>query len=66
MADQPIALGQVRQFRKALPETIAVIGVGGIETADDVRAFIAAGATAVQAATVIVRDGHAALERLAL
>ena len=63
---QPIALGQVRQFRKALPETIAVIGVGGIETADDVRAFIAAGATAVQAATVIVRDGHAALERLAL
>ena len=63
---QPIALGQVRQFRNALPETIAVIGVGGIETTDDVRVFIAAGATAVQAATIIVRDGHAALERLAL
>lgn len=65
-AVQPIALGQVRQFRKALPDTIAVIGVGGVETADDTRAFIAAGATAIQAATLIVRDGHAALERLAI
>jgi dihydroorotate dehydrogenase (fumarate) len=60
----PIGLGQVRQFRKALPETIAVIGVGGIETKADVELYKQAGANGVQAATVIVRDGHKAIERL--
>lgn len=61
---KPISLGQVRQFRAILPETIAVIGVGGIETADDAREYVAAGAIAVQAATLIVRDGHQAIERI--
>ena len=62
----PIALGQVRQFRKLLPESIAVIGVGGIESASDVEQYFAAGATAVQAATLIVRDGHEAINRIVL
>lgn len=61
---QPIALGQVKQFRDALPDTIAVIGVGGIETKQDVHQFKTAGADAVQAATLIVRDGHAAIGEL--
>jgi dihydroorotate dehydrogenase (fumarate) len=60
----PICLGQVRQFRKLLPESIAVIGVGGIETKEDVELYRQAGASGVQAATLIVRDGHNAIERL--
>jgi len=64
-AIQPIALGQVKQFRNQLNPGIAVIGVGGIESAEDVELFLNAGATAVQAATLIVRDGHSALDRLA-
>ena len=61
----PIGLGQVQQFRHALPETIMVIGVGGIETEADVELYRQAGADGVQAATLIVRDGHDAMERLA-
>ncbi len=61
-----IAMGQVRQFRSILPHTVAVIGVGGIESVNDVNDYILAGASAVQAATLIVRDGHAALDRLAI
>jgi len=61
---QPIALGQVKQFRDALPAAIAVIGVGGIETKDDAAQFTNAGAEVVQAATLIVRDGHASIGAL--
>lgn len=60
----PIALGQVRQFRKALPESIAVIGAGGVSSKEDVEAYLAAGATAVQAASLIVSEGHAAIGQL--
>jgi dihydroorotate dehydrogenase (fumarate) len=60
----PIALGQVRQFRKALPESIAVIGVGGIESTADAEQYYAAGASAVQVATLIVRDGHGAINKV--
>lgn len=61
---QPIALGQVKQFRDHLPERISVIATGGIESADDVKLFQSAGADVVQAATLIVRDGHDAINRL--
>lgn len=60
----PIALGQVRQFRQILPEEIVVIGVGGIESKDDVSHYQQAGADAVQAASLIVRDGHQAIDKL--
>ena len=60
----PIALGQVSQFRSLLPKTIKVVGVGGIERSSDVRTYLQAGADLVQAATLIVRDGHAAIDRL--
>lgn len=60
----PIALGQVRQFRQTLPESIAVIGVGGIETNKDVDLYKQAGADGVQAATLIVREGHSAIEKI--
>jgi dihydroorotate dehydrogenase (fumarate) len=60
----PISLGQVWQFRKALPDHIVVIGVGGIESRLDAEQYRQAGAGGVQAATLIVRDGHDAIERL--
>lgn len=59
----PIALGQVHQFRSLLPDAVAVIGVGGIESKQDVQMYLDAGASAVQVATLIVRDGHAAIDR---
>lgn len=61
---RPIAVGQVRQFREALPDTIAVIGVGGVESKSDAEQFFAAGASIVQCATLIVRDGHKAIDRV--
>ena len=63
-AMRAIGVGQVKQFRDVLPNEVAVIGVGGIETIEDVKQYINAGADAVQAATLIVRDGHAAINRL--
>jgi len=63
-AVRAIGLGQVKQFHDALPPAIAVIGVGGIESPDDVKQYMNAGASVVQAATLIVRDGHSAIERL--
>jgi len=63
-ATLPITLGQVRQFRDVLPQRVAVIGVGGIETAADAAHYFEAGADAVQCATLIVRDGHRAIDGL--
>jgi dihydroorotate dehydrogenase (fumarate) len=60
----PIALGQVQQFRERLPESMDVIGVGGIESAEDAELYFQVGATAVQAATMAVRDGHEAINRI--
>jgi len=56
--------GQVKQFRSALPTSIVVIGAGGIESKDDVALYHQVGASGVQATTVIVRDGHSAIDRL--
>jgi dihydroorotate dehydrogenase (fumarate) len=61
---RPIALGQVSQFRKHLDSRIEVIGAGGIERREHVELFRHAGAVAFQAATLIVRDGHSAIDRL--
>lgn len=60
----PIGLGQVKQFRAALPENIAVIGVGGITTPEDVKQYLAVGAHAVQVASLIVEKGHAAINEV--
>lgn len=46
-----ITLGQVRQFRRHLPERISVTGVGGVSDGEDVRDLEIAGATAVQVGT---------------
>jgi dihydroorotate dehydrogenase (fumarate) len=59
---RPIALGQVRQLRQSLPDTIQIVGVGGVTTGRDVADFLRAGASAVQVATAFWnRDGDPAV-----
>lgn len=58
-AYKPIALGQVRQYRRHLAPELRIIGVGGIWTGRDVRDFLAAGADAVQVGTAYLeRDAQ--------
>ena len=61
---KPIALGQVRQLRKLLPERIQLIGVGGIIQPQDILDFQRAGATAVQIATDYLVRGERAFVSL--
>lgn len=55
---RPIALGQVKQFRQHLDESIDVIGVGGASTGDDIVDFLEARASAVQITSLAHWDGH--------
>jgi dihydroorotate dehydrogenase (NAD+) catalytic subunit len=61
-AIKPIALRIV--FDVARKVGLPVIGIGGVETIDDVVEFLLAGASAVQVGTALFRDPRAA-ERLA-
>lgn len=64
----PLALRCVRDVHAALPEA-TVIGCGGVATPADVKAFLAAGATAVQVGTALLHDPTTAarlLDALAL
>ncbi len=63
-AIKPFALGQVYQWRQALTDQISVIGVGGISTGQDVVDFQRAGATAVQIATSLLREGPKVFTRI--
>lgn len=47
----PIALGQINQWRKALPEHIQVWGAGGAQDGQSVRKMLMAGASVVQVGT---------------
>jgi dihydroorotate dehydrogenase (NAD+) catalytic subunit len=58
-AVRPLALRCVTEVRAGLPDA-QIVGVGGIVTADDVRTFLAAGATAVQIGTALLHDPTAA------
>ena len=51
---RPIALNAIWQLHKAMP-TVPLIGVGGIETAEDVISFLLAGASVVQVGTACFR-----------
>ncbi len=48
---RPVALGQIRQLRRLLPETVELIGAGGVTDGRGIVDFLHAGAAAVQAAT---------------
>lgn len=56
---RPVALRAVHDVHAALPE-LAVVGGGGIRTAADARAHLAAGATAVQVGSALLHDPTAA------
>ncbi|MCL9761815.1 dihydroorotate dehydrogenase [Frankia sp. AiPa1] len=55
---KPIALGQVRQLRRLLPDDIALVAAGGVSGGRDVAEYLHAGAVAVQAATVFWNRGE--------
>lgn len=60
LSGPPVAarsLQVLRRLRAALPETIDVVSVGGVETADDVRERLAAGASLVQGYTAFIYRG---------
>ncbi len=54
-AVRPVALACVRRVVAALPH-VDVVGVGGVATPVDVRAFLAAGARAVGVGTALLHD----------
>ena len=55
----------LRQLRSRVGDRLALIGVGGVTTADDVRARLAAGADLVQGYTGFIYEGPAWPSRLA-
>ena len=60
-AIRPIAVRMVHDVARAVG--LPVVGIGGVETADDVVEFLLAGASAVQVGTALFRDPRRA-ERL--
>lgn len=63
---KPVGLGQVYQFRKALPELVEmdVIGGGGISSGFDITDYLKAGATAVQIGTAIFERGYSIIDTI--
>ena len=55
---KPVGLGQVCQLRRLLPETVQIIGVGGVSSGRDVVDYLNAGASAVQLATAFWNRGE--------
>ncbi|KQC38554.1 dihydroorotate oxidase [Frankia sp. ACN1ag] len=58
LALKPVGLGQVRQLRRLLPDTVDIVGVGGVGEGRDVAEYLQAGAAAVQAATAFWNRGE--------
>lgn len=59
----PIALSNVYQFKKLLPE-LDIIGCGGIKTGEDVYKHLLVGATHVQIGTTLHRENTSCIERI--
>ncbi|WP_261554738.1 dihydroorotate dehydrogenase [Frankia tisae] len=55
---KPVGLGQVRQLRQLLLDSVDVVGVGGVGEGRDVAEYLRAGAVAVQAATAFWNRGE--------
>jgi dihydroorotate dehydrogenase (fumarate) len=60
----PIALANVWKWRQVLPADIAVIGVGGIRTGQDVYNMLLAGASACQVGTTHWVEGPTCFDRI--
>ncbi|MEK7607221.1 MAG: dihydroorotate dehydrogenase [Patescibacteria group bacterium] len=61
---KPISLPQVKTLRCALPSYIKIIGVGGINSGQDVLDYIQAGAVVVQVGTALLQRGHGVFSQL--
>jgi dihydroorotate dehydrogenase (fumarate) len=61
---KPTALANVREFRRRLPENIAVIGCGGVQTGRDAFEHILCGAESVQVGTQFYREREGCFERI--
>lgn len=61
---KPIGLANVRAFRELLPDSVDVIGVGGIKNGTDVFEYLLAGASAVQIATIFEKEGPECFARI--
>ncbi len=61
---KPVALANVRAFSLRLQGRIPIIGVGGIETGQDIYEHLLAGASAVQIGTAFVEEGEHVFDRL--
>lgn len=62
---RPIALDALRRFRRASGGEVALIGVGGIENAEDAWERIRAGASLIQLYTAMVYEGPGVARRIA-
>jgi len=58
------ALANVRQMRLLLDSSIDVVGVGGVETGEDVFELLLCGAAAVQVGTCHWREGPTCFDRI--
>jgi dihydroorotate dehydrogenase len=58
------SLGMVRTLATLSEKQIPIIGVGGIATADDVVAYLQAGASAVQLYTSLIYEGPMVVKRI--
>lgn len=59
----PVALSNVYQFKKLLPD-LDIIGCGGIKTGEDVFKHLLVGATFVQIGTTLNREGLSCVDRI--
>jgi len=60
----PIALANVRKFRQLLPDSIDIVGCGGVRDGKDVFCHILAGASVVQVGTQFMKEGTNIFRRL--
>tara|TARA_Y100001933_G_scaffold264397_1_gene329810 strand:- start:3797 stop:4462 length:666 start_codon:yes stop_codon:yes gene_type:complete len=61
---KPTSLANVNSFYKELPNSIDIIGCGGISSGNDVWEYILCGASAVQIGTQLVKEGNKCFERI--
>ena len=59
----PVALSNVYQFKKLLPD-LDIVGCGGIKTGEDVFKHLLVGATFVQIGTTLNREGISCINRI--
>lgn len=61
---KPIGLGQVKQLRAVLPDSIVIIGVGGIESGKDVEDYLRVEASATQITTAYINFGPSIFKKI--